>query len=273
MTIVAAPAAPAITSFSTDSGVVGDHITNDNTLTLTGTAVAGSTVKVYDGATLLGSTAADSSGAWNYTTAALADGNHNLTAIDTDAAGNTSVASSALALTIDTTAPATPTATVSVGTGTFAYLSGTAEAGSTVSILSGANGTLVGTALAGANGAWSFMKFGATPTTFTLTATDAAGNNSAAPHGPAPANAAAPDSAQAGNAFVFSSGIGTSTSTDLNTTVDVTHDPMADAAAAIHASFATVAAHAGADIAITAEAVTLQNTALSHLTINNFHLV
>ena len=34
------PNAPTITSFSTDSGVVGDHITNDNTLTLTGTAEA-----------------------------------------------------------------------------------------------------------------------------------------------------------------------------------------------------------------------------------------
>ena len=34
--------------------MVGDGITNDNTLTLTGTAEANSTVKVYDGATLLG---------------------------------------------------------------------------------------------------------------------------------------------------------------------------------------------------------------------------
>ena len=49
-----APVAPSITSFSTDSGTVGDGITNDNTLTLTGTAEANSTVKVYDGATLLG---------------------------------------------------------------------------------------------------------------------------------------------------------------------------------------------------------------------------
>ena len=31
-----APVAPAIASFSTDSGTVGDGITNDNTLTLTG---------------------------------------------------------------------------------------------------------------------------------------------------------------------------------------------------------------------------------------------
>ena len=45
-----------------------------NTLTLTGTAEANSTVKVFDGATLLGSAVANGSGAWSYTTAALANG-------------------------------------------------------------------------------------------------------------------------------------------------------------------------------------------------------
>ena len=43
-----------IKKFSTDSGVVGDGITNDSTLTLEGTATANSTVRVYDGTTLLG---------------------------------------------------------------------------------------------------------------------------------------------------------------------------------------------------------------------------
>ena len=61
-----APLAPTIASFSTDSGMAGDGITNDNTLTLTGTAEANSTVKVYDGATLLGSATANGSGAWSY---------------------------------------------------------------------------------------------------------------------------------------------------------------------------------------------------------------
>ena len=65
-----APAKAVISSFSTDSGTVGDGITNDNTLTLTGTAEANSTVKVYDGATLLGTATANGSGAWSYTTAA-----------------------------------------------------------------------------------------------------------------------------------------------------------------------------------------------------------
>ena len=58
-----APVVPTITSFSTDSGVSGDGITNDNTLTLTGTAEANSMLKVYDGATLLGTVTANGSGA------------------------------------------------------------------------------------------------------------------------------------------------------------------------------------------------------------------
>ena len=66
-----APLAPAITSFSNDSGTVGDHLTNDKTPTLTGTAEANSTVKVHDGATLLGSATANASGVWSFTTAAL----------------------------------------------------------------------------------------------------------------------------------------------------------------------------------------------------------
>ena len=106
-----APSAPTIASFTTDSGTVGDHITNDNTPTLTGTAEANATVKVFDGATLLGSAVANGSGAWSYTAAALANGAHSLTATATDAAGNTGVASAALSVTIDTTAPSAPSIT------------------------------------------------------------------------------------------------------------------------------------------------------------------
>ena len=135
-----APLAPSITSFSTDSGAVGDGITNDNTLTLTGTAEANSTVKVYDGATLLGSATANGSGAWSLTTAALANGSHSFTATATDIASNTSVASSGLNVTIDTTAPVAPTiASFSSDSGVVGdgitndktlTLSGTAEANS-----------------------------------------------------------------------------------------------------------------------------------------------
>jgi parallel beta-helix repeat protein len=172
-----APSAPAIASFSTDSGVTGDHITNDKTLTLAGTAEAGSTVKVYDGATLLGSANANGSGAWSYTTGPLADGSHNLTATATDTAGNTGVASSTFGVTVDTNAPLAP----SIGSGVVVNvnavaLSGTAEAGSTVRVYEGT--TLVGSATANGSGAWNYTSAALADGghSFTATATDAAAN-------------------------------------------------------------------------------------------------
>ena len=137
-------------------------ITSDNTLTLTGSAEAGSTVKVYDGATLLGSATADGSGNWSYTTAALANGAHSLTATATDAAGNTSASSAALSVTIDTAAPVAPTiASFSTDSGTVGdgitndntlTLTGTPEADATVKVYDGA--TLLGSATANGSGNW-----------------------------------------------------------------------------------------------------------------------
>ena len=72
---------------------------------MTGTAEADSTVKVYDGSTLLGSATANGSGAWAYTTSALTNGAHSLTATATDAAGNTGSASSAVGVAVNTTVP------------------------------------------------------------------------------------------------------------------------------------------------------------------------
>ncbi len=103
------PDVPKIDAFSNDSGVAGDHITNDNTVTLTGKAAANSTIKVFDGTTQIGTATTNSSGAWSYTTAALKDGSHSLTAKATNASGTTSAASAALSLKIDTTAPTAPT--------------------------------------------------------------------------------------------------------------------------------------------------------------------
>src|SRR4029079_7476205 len=159
-----APATPAIGSYSTDSGTVGDGITNDNTLTLTGRAEANATVKVYDGVTLLGSATANGAGTWSFTTAALANGAHSLTATATDVAGNTSAASAALNVTIDTSAPVTPAiVSYSTDSGTVGdgitndntlTLTGSAEANATVKVYDGV--TLLGSATANGTGAWSF---------------------------------------------------------------------------------------------------------------------
>ena len=185
-----APVTPAIASFSTDSNIVGDRITNDNTLTLTGSAEANATVKVYDGVTLLGSATANGAGAWSFTTAALTNGAHSLTATATDVAGNTSAASSAFSVTIDTPAPVTP-AIASYSTDSNIVgdhitndntltLGGTTEAGSVVKVYDGA--TLLGSATADGSGNWSYTTAALTNGvhSLTATATDVAGNTSAA---------------------------------------------------------------------------------------------
>ena len=70
-------------------------------------AEAGATVTLFDtnGTTVLGSTTADGSGNWSITSSTLSGGSHTLTAKQTDLAGNTSVASAGLAVTVDTIAP------------------------------------------------------------------------------------------------------------------------------------------------------------------------
>jgi hypothetical protein len=180
-TDAAAAAVPRIASFSTDSGVAGDHITNDNTLTLTGTAVASSTVTVFDGTKQLGTATANSSGTWTFTTAALADGSHSFTATDTNA-GQTSAASSALSVTVDTVVPNAPVETAaSIVSGTTqVHLTGMAEASSTVTVFDGT--TQLGTATANASGAWTYTtsELANGNHAFTATDTDAAGNTSIA---------------------------------------------------------------------------------------------
>ena len=70
-------------------------------MTLNGTAEANSTITVFDNSTQLGTTTANSSGAWTYATGALANGSQSFTATATDAAGNVSAASSPLIVTVN----------------------------------------------------------------------------------------------------------------------------------------------------------------------------
>ena len=65
-----------------------------------GTGQANTLVTIKEGGTVLGTTTADSTGAWSFTPAGLADGAHTLTATQTDLAGNTGTAT--LSFTLDT---------------------------------------------------------------------------------------------------------------------------------------------------------------------------
>jgi hypothetical protein len=185
------PDAPVISSFSRDSGVKGDGITNDNTITLTGTAAANSTVKIYDGSTQIGTAKAAANGSWNYITSVLTDAKHTLTATATNSSGQTSSASSATAIMVDTKAPDAPTIatglsasartaaatqSTSVANGTAVNLKGVAEAKSSVTVYDG--NTKIGTVTAGTDGSWSFSTSSLSKGqhSLTATATDAAGN-------------------------------------------------------------------------------------------------
>ncbi|MDB5448730.1 MAG: endo,3,4-beta-glycanase, C-terminal secretion signal protein [Phenylobacterium sp.] len=163
-----------------DSAIVGGYVNAARdvaTQVLSGTAEAGSTVTVYDGAAKLGSASASSAGAWSYVLGRLADGGHSLTATATDAAGNVGPASGALGFTVDTQMP-----TPSVGSAVYgaasrtATISGVSEPGSTVKLLD--QGASVGSAKADASGAWSIplRSFASGTHVFTESATDLAGN-------------------------------------------------------------------------------------------------
>ena len=176
-----APGAPTIISVIDDVGsvtgpVTGTNPTNDTRPTLSGTAEANATVRIYDGITLVGTVTADGSGNWTLPqTTTLAQGTHNFTATATDAAGNTSVASAVTTIIVDTTAPTAPTGTFNAD---GSVLTGTAEAGSTVAIRL-ADGSTV-TAIAGSNGTYTytFINKQTEGQTLQITATDAAGNTS-----------------------------------------------------------------------------------------------
>jgi ELWxxDGT repeat protein len=95
------PSAPLVSSVSDNVGSIQGTLsdgasTDDDTLTLSGTAEAGATITVLNGSTSVGSTVVDADGHWAATTSALPHGHVSLTTTATDAAGNISAASAAL---------------------------------------------------------------------------------------------------------------------------------------------------------------------------------
>ncbi len=167
---IGAPAAPAIVSFSPDSGPAAEDLTNASILTLTGTAGANSTVAVFDGSTELGTTTANGSGQWNYATGALANGEHSFTA--TEIIGlNVSAPSADLKVTVDTVPPTPPVIVNDVSnTNNSVTLSGTAEADSTVTVYDGT--TELGTATVGGAGTWTYTSGTLADGAHSFTATD-----------------------------------------------------------------------------------------------------
>lgn len=101
---VAAPSPPDLIDAS-DSGLdEDDNITSVTAPTFTGTATAGTTVKLYSDGVLVGSAVA-TDGVYTITSSAVPNGTHSITATATDSAGNSSVPSGGLSVVVDTVRP------------------------------------------------------------------------------------------------------------------------------------------------------------------------
>ena len=191
-----APATPATVSAMDNFGpvqgaIVNGGSTDDSTPVLAGSgAVPGEIVKVYDGSTLVGSTAVQANGSWEFTPTGLGQGSHSITHTITDAAGNTSAASAPLVFAVDIAAVAVTvtkagetahqlkTRPAGFTDDTTPAVEGTASAGAVVTIKEGS--AVLASATADAGGNWSLVL----PTqaegahSYKATAVNAAGNSS-----------------------------------------------------------------------------------------------
>ncbi|TDN47446.1 Ig-like domain-containing protein [Scandinavium goeteborgense] len=174
-----------------------DGITNDTMPTFSGTTPTlanGDIVTIYSDGEVLGSAVVGDGGAWNFTPSSpMAEGPHEIELTVTNAAGAESDKSLPFDFTIDTIAPQAPVITDVVDdsaaqpvdvaqngatSDTTPVIKGTGDAEGDIITVSN-NGTVLGSAVVGADGTWSF-----TPATgladgqydITVTETDAAGN-------------------------------------------------------------------------------------------------
>ncbi len=237
------PSAPvASLALASDTGTVGDGVTQDTTPTLSGGGASpGDTIQLYapDGTTLLGTAVVAPDGTWSITVpTALADGTHNFKLTATDPVGNTS-APATLPVTIDTTAPVAPAAALATtsDSGTLGdgitsdntpTLTGTGTPGDTITVTDAA-GNVIATAVVGAGGTWTATPTTALPdglTTLAITATDPAGNTGPAASLPLTIDTTAPAAPAAVLASVSDSGtLGDSTTHDTTPTLSGTGTP------------------------------------------------
>ena len=176
----AAPGTPDMTA-GTDTGSSStDNITSNTTPSFTMSCVSGDTVTLYDNVTSVGTGTCVSSTV-TITASTLSSGTHaTINAKQVDTAGNSSVASSNLSITIDTTNPtssiSSPADNSTANSSTVA-LSGTSSdtnlASTTISVDSGSFVATGGTAAS-----WTYSATGLTQGahTFQTKATDSAGN-------------------------------------------------------------------------------------------------
>lgn len=165
-------------------------ITNDATPTLSGTAESGATVVISDSSTTPSTVLATviaSGGTWSFDASTLSEGSHLISAVATDAAGNSSASSTAKTWQIDTTPPTVSLSTIA-GNDTVTRaekdagvsVSGSVESGASVVLqFAGLSKTITPT-----SGTWTYSLTtsdwttigSSSPVAFVVTATDTAAN-------------------------------------------------------------------------------------------------
>ncbi len=182
---------PIVSAISIDSGSSGtDGVTSDNTLVISGTAQPNSSVEVFIDGVSIGTVMVNGAGLWSidHTSATLPDETYDLTAVQTDPAGNMAT-SPVYEAVVDTDNPEPPVVTaISDDTGSSStdaftsdntlIFSGNAEPNSEVEVF--LDGVSIGTVMADGAGLWS-LDYTATvladgPYVLTATSTDDAGN-------------------------------------------------------------------------------------------------
>jgi T5SS/PEP-CTERM-associated repeat protein len=179
----------------TDTGTQGDGITNNGSVTLSGTftdSLNVSTVQVRNGTQVLGNATVDNTAhTWTFTPSpGLAQGNYNnLNVIATDSANNTANASTTKTFQIDTTPPTVAFTSVAgsstpgsnVTNNSTVMFSGTVSDNISVSaVVISNNGVALGSATVNSNGTWTLTKTlpDGNYNHLTVTATDEANNTS-----------------------------------------------------------------------------------------------
>ena len=170
-----APLAPTFTGIAGGGASVnGVMSTNHGQVIMQGSAEAGATVQVFRNNQVFGTTKADASGVWTLDVRSTSlTGDTSVYAKATDMAGNVSSASGWGVIHVDTVAPGLAFKGVAA-TASGVTITGETEALATISFSE--DGVLAAKATGGTNGLWSASLATTGVHTYTLTATDQAGN-------------------------------------------------------------------------------------------------
>ncbi|KAJ9430019.1 hypothetical protein SAMN05518863_10763 [Candidatus Pantoea symbiotica] len=179
---------------SVQGPVAPGGVTDDARVVLAGNGTPGSVIRIYDNGQLIGSTVIDDAGLWSWQPEQpLSAGSHELSFSEVNPAGEEGPLSAGVSFELDLTAPGRVenfTLTDKVGSShgpvqpgdtfndTRPVFSGRAEPGATVEIRD--NGELIGSALVGSDGAWSWQPdtdFADGEHNFSVIVVDPAGNS------------------------------------------------------------------------------------------------